>query len=225
MNKGDVTAVAKPAANACFSLFDSTPALSYAEGTVLFKQGAIARDVYYLEQGLVKIIFLDPGGEEVIVNLISTPGHLIGDSCAILGRHFVSAAVVTRNTRMRRVAAASFNDLVKMDSETSWMLHVKHCTTHGDLLDRSAQLGYLSVRQRVEQLIWNLATACELVPTAKGFRMQLPLKYRELAQLITVSPEHLCRVLGTIEKDGLIKREKGWLYLIERDRLYHSRKD
>jgi len=63
------------------------------------------------------------------------------------------------------------------------------------------------------------------VPTSKGFRMQLPLKYRELAQLITVSPEHLCHVLGTIEKEGLIRREKGWLYLIERDKLYHRRGD
>ena len=225
MSKGDGFFASKPQANACIGLFDTTPALAYAEGTVLFKQGALARDVYYLEHGLVKIIFLDPGGEEVITNLYSAPGTLIGDSCAILGKHYVSAAVVTRNTRMRRVAAASFNELIKHDADTSWTLHVKHCNLLAELLDRSAQLGYLSVRQRVEQLIWNLAIACELVPTSKGYRMQLPLKYRELAQLITVSPEHLCRVLGTIEKDGLIRREKGWLYLVERDKLFHRRAD
>lgn len=221
VGNGDRAVAVKSQSEACFGLFDSTPVLAYAEGTVLFKQGAVARDVYYLEQGLVKIIFLDPGGEEVIINLCGTCGTLIGDSCAILGRHYVSAAVVTRNTRLRRVASASFNELIKRDMETSWSLHVTHCELVESLLDRSAQLGYLSVRQRVEQLIWNLADACELMPTSKGERMQLPLKYRELAQLITVSPEHLCRVLGVIEKDGLIRREKGWLYLIERDRLFH----
>lgn len=223
MSKGDGFFTSTPTQDACLGLFDATPALAYAEGTVLFKQGAAARDVYLLEQGLVKIIFLDPGGEEVITNLCSAPGSLIGDACAVLGKHYVSAAVVTRNTRMRRVAAASFNELIKHDADTSWALHVKHCGLLAELLDRSAQLGYLSVRQRVEQLIWNLALACELVPTSKGYRMQLPLKYRELAQLITVSPEHLCRVLGAIEKDGLIRREKGWLYLVERDRLFHRR--
>lgn len=210
-------------AGPCFGLFDNAPALAYSEGTVLFKQGAAARDVYLLEQGLVKVIFLDPGGEEVIIELCSAPGTLIGASCAVLGKHAVSAAVVTRNTRMRRVAASSFIELIRQNVEMSWQLHKLHCAQHLELLDRSAQLGYLSVRERVEQLIWNLASACELVPTPKGLRMQLPLKYRELAQLITVSPEHLCRVLGVIEKEGLIRREKGWLYLVERDKLYHKR--
>lgn len=221
MSMGDGAITSQPRARAWFELFDSTPTLGYAEGTVLFKQGSQARDVYYLESGLVKIVFLDPAGEEVIVSLSSMPGSLVGAACAVLGKHYVSAAVVTRNTRLRRIAAASFNDLIRHDPETSWALHIQHCSQLSELLDRSAQLGYLSVRQRVEQLIWNLAGACELVPTSKGQRMQLPLKYRELAQLITVSPEHLCRVLGTIEKDGLIRREKGWLYLVERDRLYH----
>lgn len=224
MNKIEEVQSASPAlASPCFGLFDSAPALSYSEGTMLFKQGASARDVYLLEQGLVKVIFLDPGGEEVIIELSSAAGSLIGASCAVLGKHAVSAAVVTRNTRMRRVAASSFVELIRQNVEMSWQLHKLHCAHHLELLDRAAQLGYLSVRERVEQLLWNLASACELVTTPKGLRMQLPLKYRELAQLITVSPEHLCRVLGVIEKEGLIRREKGWVYLIERDRLYHKR--
>ena len=223
MSKGDEIHLGRPAQSPCFGLFDSAPALTYSEGTMLFKQGATARDVYLLEHGLVKVIFLDPGGEEVIIELCSSGGTLIGDSCAVLGRHGVSAAVVTRNTRMRRVAASSFIEMIRQNVEMSWQLHKLHCAQHSELLDRAAQLGYLSVRERVEQLIWNLSRACELVPTPKGQRMQLPLKYRELAQLITVSPEHLCRVLGVIEKEGLIRREKGWLYLVERDRLYHNR--
>lgn len=223
MNKGDEIHGGRPLAGPCFGLFDNAPALTYSEGTMLFKQGATARDVYLLEQGLVKVIFLDPGGEEVIIELCSAAGTLIGDSCAVVGKHGVSAAVVTRNTRMRRVASSSFIEMIRHNTEMSWQVHKLHCAQHSELLDRAAQLGYLSVRERVEQLIWNLSRACELVPTPKGLRMQLPLKYRELAQLITVSPEHLCRVLGVIEKEGLIRREKGWLYLVERDKLYHKR--
>lgn len=206
----------------CGGLFDPVPASNHLQDSILFKQGAPSRDVYLLEQGLVKVIFLNPSGEEVITHLLSQPGSLIGDACAVIGRHCVSAAVVTRNTRMRRVPAASFVERVRSDVALSWQLHRAHCAQHAELLERSAQLGYLSVRERVEQLIWNLAAACELVPTALGERMQLPLKYRELAQLVTVSPEHLCRVLGVIEREGLIRRDKGWLYLRDRQRLYHA---
>lgn len=223
MNGVDQAASRHPHPDPCLGLFDAVTATAHPEATILFKQGAPSREVFMLDHGLVKVIFLDPAGEEVITHLCTRPGTLIGDVCAVLGRHSVSAAVVTRGTRLRRVSSASFVELVRNNAEVSWQLHRAHCKQHAELLERTAQLGYLSVRERVEQLIWNLAAACELVPTPRGERMQLPLKYRELAQLITVSPEHLCRVLGGIEKEGLIRREKGWLYLIDRERLYHHR--
>ncbi|WP_293368684.1 Crp/Fnr family transcriptional regulator [Nevskia sp.] len=204
----------------CVRLFDDMPTLDFAEGAPLFRQGTTAREVFLLEHGLVKVVFLDPGGEEVIAQICSTPGTVIGDACAILGRHFVSAVVVTRNTRLRRIGADKLIEQVRNNSELSWHLHRSHCQRHAELLDRAAQLGYLSVRKRVEQLIWDLSTACELLPTRKGLRMELPLKYRELAQLISVSPEHLCRTLASMQKEGLILREKGWLFLIERDALF-----
>lgn len=220
---GDRVGAESSLLGSCFGLFDAMPSLPCAETTILFKQGAMSRDVFLLDHGLVKVTFLDPAGEEVITDLCSQPGALIGDACAVLGRHFVSAVVVTRGTRLRRVGTSTFVDLVRSNPELSWQLHRAHCSRHAELLDRSAELSYLSVRERVEQLIWKLADACEVVLTPRGERMQLPLKYRELAQLITVTPEHLCRVLGTIEKEGLIRREKGWLYLTDRDRLYHRK--
>lgn len=89
----DFNSAARLLAGPCFGLFDNSPALTYSENTVLFKQGATARDVYLLEQGLVKVIFLDPGGEEVIIELCSAPGALIGDACAVIGKHAVSASM------------------------------------------------------------------------------------------------------------------------------------
>lgn len=205
----------------CSRLFDEAPAVDYDEGSLLFRQGAPAREVFLLERGLVKVLFAGPGGEQVIAQICVTPGTVIGDACAILGQHFVSALVGTSHARLRRIPAERLIEQVRDNHELSWHLHRSHCRRQAELLDRAAQLGYLTVRQRVEQLIWDLAAGCDLLPTRKGLRMELPLKYRELAQLISVSPEHLCRTLALLEKEGLILREKGWLFLIERDALFH----
>ena len=206
---------------ACVRLFDEALPVDYPEGALLFRQGMAAREVFLLERGLVKVLFAGPGGEQVIAQICVAPGTVIGDACAILGEHFVSAQVGTDNARLRRIPAERLIEQVRDNPALSWQLHRSHCKRQAELLDRAAQLGYLSVRERVEQLIWDLSAACELLPTRKGLRMELPLKYRELAQLISVSPEHLCRTLALLEKQGLILRDKGWLFLIDRDALFH----
>ena len=40
-------------------------------------------------------------------------------------------------------------------------------------------------------------------------KFALPLTNQELAQLLAISPEHLCRVLKAMEQEGLIKRDRG----------------
>jgi CRP-like cAMP-binding protein len=41
----------------------------------------------------------------------------------------------------------------------------------------------------------------------------LPLKQRELAELIGVTPEHLSRILNTLSKDGVLYVNKGWIVI------------
>ena len=48
---------------------------------------------------------------------------------------------------------------------------------------------------------------------AKEVKLQTPLKHREIAELIAVTPEQLSRLLKGMEEDGLLRREKGWLIL------------
>jgi CRP-like cAMP-binding protein len=43
----------------------------------------------------------------------------------------------------------------------------------------------------------------------------LPITNQELAQLLMITPEHLCRVLKGIEQKGLIKHDKGVLVVTD----------
>ena len=83
MSYGDHGNIRRDALGPCFGLFDAMPSVAHAEGSVLFKQGAASREVFLLEQGLVKVIFLDPAGEEVITHLCSQPGSVIGEGSMI----------------------------------------------------------------------------------------------------------------------------------------------
>ena len=47
----------------------------------------------------------------------------------------------------------------------------------------------------------------------KQFKLRIPLKHKELAQMITITPEHLSRLLGKLEDEGFIGREKNWIII------------
>jgi len=50
-------------------------------------------------------------------------------------------------------------------------------------------------------------------------RIHNPLKHWEIAQLISVTPQHLSRLLKRLEEEGIIRRNKGWLIISDYQRL------
>jgi CRP-like cAMP-binding protein len=89
-------------------------------------------------------------------------------------------------------------------------------------ITRIGQLNCLSARHRLEQLLWDFASALTLDNTKQEVRIEIPLKHLEMAQLIGVSPEHLCRMLKQLEEVNIINRKKGWVILNDTEKLWHS---
>jgi DNA-binding HxlR family transcriptional regulator len=53
-------------------------------------------------------------------------------------------------------------------------------------------------------------------------RLQLLLKKSEVARLIAVAPQYLSELLRQLENEGILRREKGWLIVLDRERLWHE---
>lgn len=220
-------APAKRVQEACSPLPDWTaaaglaPVQSFPAGTVLFKQGAGSQHVFFLERGLVKISHMDASGQEMIISLMSAPGSIMGASCAVLEKHIVTATVLARS-QLRQMASTEFRALINRNPDMSWYIHQMHCRILSRMITQRSQMGALSVRRRLEQLFWKLIDSMDLRIEGE-VRLELPLKYWEVAQLIVVTPEHLSRVVKSMEKDGLLKREKGGALIFpDPSKLWHS---
>ena len=71
-------------------------------------------------------------------------------------------------------------------------------------------LGCLTAIDRLKLLLYEIMS--EINPASvykEQGKLNFPLKHKELAQMIAVTPEHLSRLLKQMERDGIIKREKG----------------
>ena len=190
-------------------------------GTALFTQGDNVEYVYFLEKGLVKTLHTNFNGEELIISLLYSEGSIMGASCAVLGKHNVTATALSRST-YRRLPASLFRDLLRKDSDVSWKIHQLHCRVLSEQITQRIQLGCQTAKQRLEQLLWQLIQALDVEVGPKGAKIPLPLKYWEIAQLIVVTPEHLCRMVKRMEDDGLLKREKGWMIVPDPNELWHD---
>ncbi len=186
----------------------------YAAGVELFQQEDYLLELYYIESGLLKLVRLEPDGRELILGL-RLSGCLVGSSAAITRRPSPVSAVTVCPCRVRCISAQELRSVLQGDPLFAWQLQEVHCR---EILEQMGQLTRLHIpspRVRLESLLLDLIRALGRAEAASNIRLQLPLKHWELARLIAITPEHLSRLLGQMEKEGIVGRDKGWLIVRE----------
>ena len=84
------------------------------------------------------------------------------------------------------------------------------------------EVGGVSARQRLEQLLWQLACDRSAASGKPALKFQLPLRSWEAAQLLAITPTYLSRLFGELEREEIISRSKGWILIKQPTRLWHA---
>ncbi|HVF56785.1 MAG TPA: Crp/Fnr family transcriptional regulator [Pyrinomonadaceae bacterium] len=185
----------------------------------LYRQGTAAREVYFIESGLVKLIRSEQGGQELITDL-RFPGYLLADASIIANRPHPLTAVTLTKTRVRRIPAKVFCRLLQGDAQFAWGIRQMQSREAFDNVARITQLGCLSARLRLEHLIRMLIRAEDVKSLRANVRLEVPLKSWEVAQLIAVTPAYLSRLFNQLEKDEILKRRAGWVIIPDPQKLW-----
>jgi len=188
----------------------AAPPRHFPAVTDLFRQSFPAEEVILLEEGVVKLIRLEDDGRQLIVGLHSA-GSMLGAAPVVANRSHPATATTVTPCTVRHIPAFAFRQLLKSDPATSWQVHEMLSREVCEQAARLSELACCSSRQRLESALQALLpSGCA---PAKEVKLQTPLKHREIAELIAVTPEQLSRLLKGMEEDGLLRREKGWLIL------------
>ncbi|MBV9959686.1 MAG: Crp/Fnr family transcriptional regulator, partial [Acidobacteria bacterium] len=156
--------------------------------------------------------------QQVITSLRSK-GCFLGASCVILQKPFSVNAVTLTRCELRRIPAPLFIAVLKSDAQLCWQFQKILCHEINEQVNHTAELGYLSARCRLERLLWNSIHSLHACPPHTNVRVHLPLKNKELADLIAVTPEHLSRMLRKMQEEGVLRIERGWIVVTELHRL------
>jgi CRP-like cAMP-binding protein len=81
-------------------------------------------------------------------------------------------------------------------------------------------LGCLPAIDRLKQLLYEITAEVQRSSDLhQRVKIQVPLKHLEMAQMIAITPEHLCRLLNKLEEEKIITRDKGSLIVNDTQRL------
>ena len=176
----------------------------FSKGEVLFREGDICSGISILIEGNIKIASVSLQGKEIIFNHVG-PGQMFGNNLLFASDRRYRGNVIALTSG--RLAAIKEEDLVILLQENADFLkeYLRIQSDFGKGLN--SRIKILSLESPLERLVFYLHSQGGKVAN---------MKVTELAEQIDVRRETMSRLLTSMEKDGLIAREKGIISLTQK---------
>ena len=183
---------------------------TFPAGVELFKQDETADVVYFIRDGVIKLVWAAVDGDETIVGL-RWPGWFLGAAARIAGATSPATAVTLVESRLESILVSTFDRLMESNCEFNRLIHESHSLEILEFVRMVGEFGCLPARLRLKSLLSRLMSSVGERIRLRDGRLRLPLKHKELAALIGISPEYLSRVLRELAMEHVIDLEDKWI--------------
>ena len=179
----------------------------FAPGDRLVSIGALTSEVFYVTEGLVKIVVVSETGTESVFGL-RTPGELIGEMSMFSNDRRSADVVAVEPTRAIMVSADRFARFLEATPSVAIAL-LQMLTRRLNEMTVRSMLGARSVKARIAQRLLELSTTTDRHGVVE-------LTQSDLAQYIDASREWTSKALGELRRDGAIETGRGRVIILDR---------
>ena len=196
-------------------LDDSLQRVTFRHGEILFMQGQPSSCLFALSDGMVKICTHNTDGREQIVGLSSPQSLLVGLQ-SMHDERYAYSAIAASNVKACKINHRTLIDRVR---------------DRGDLAMRliEAMNAQLSHSRALMEVLGHKCAAAKIAsfillmtPKSKkangGFA--LPFSRLEIASLLGLSEETVCRLMANMKREGAINAPRGRIEIRDWDRLH-----
>lgn len=205
------------------SLLNLGSAEEYAGHSVIFSRGDTPHEVFLLARGIAKLTLPLPSGEESLLTLrypgqfVDYCSHDLGTAYPLSGITIVPSDIYKARIEQVRAARRRNPDL---------RIH------EADLLRRDLyrlaamrlRLKALSPVDRLERLLWDLASVIGERDSTGEMRLVLPLDNCEMASLCGLSESHYKTIRRELERTGRVSHDGRHLCVLTRNFAGGSRR-
>jgi len=175
-----------------------------ARGEAIFLEGDEARDLWVVEDGLIKIYKTNLEGREQIIHM-SGPGDVPGCAASLGGFPFPASAAAVRPSVLLRVPRKAVVELVRSRPEAALRMMQGLTQRMQGLVGLIEDLSLHGVVERVAGLLRREAES-RGVDWEAGAEIELPYSHEEIASQIGTVREVVTRALLALQESGALEQ-------------------
>jgi len=193
---------------------DSVKQIRFDAGNVLFAQGEPSTSLYSLTRGIVKITCHTPGGREQIVG-IANPGNLLLGLQSLETDHYQYTAVAETDVVACKIRHRGLLKEAEEDSDIALRLLKALNAQLAQSRELMRVMGHKCAAAKIASFI------SLLIPEAERARQHftLPFSRAEIASLLGLSEETVCRQMAKMKRNGILYSPRGRIEILDWDRL------
>ena len=180
-----------------------------ARGT-LYRQGEPGEAIFILTDGSMKLTRRTGSAREHVVRLIR-PGEVLAESALFSDKVYAATAVALEDSRLLAVDARRFVVLLQRDPHLAWNVLQRLGKRIEELQTQTELLATHTAEQKVAAYLmhhYRALSPCDAVVASSCRRS-------DLASLLALAPETLCRVITEFKRRGWIRSENGRILVVD----------
>lgn len=185
--------------------------------TVIFHEGDPASAFYLVKTGRVKIYKVFRDGREQVLAMLSD-GQIFGDVPTFDGGPYPATAATMADSEIYLIRRDDFLEVVRRHPEIAIKVIVLLGQRLRQALNLVRDLSFKQVPHRLAGLLLKLGKEYG-EETEKGVLINLSLSRQELADIVGTSRETVTRELKKLEREGLLKVNRRYITILDRDGL------
>jgi len=204
--------------------YEMVPIIDFARtrefkvGEIVFMQDQPISDVYFIQQGKVKIYKTDYYGKEQIVNVLQKNDMFPHQGLFRQGKYPAHAEII-ESAKLINIPISSFENFLITHPEISIKMFRVLGEIIMDLQSRLEEKILYNVYDQIIMLLMRLAKKNGEKLDEKHFKITLLLTNRELANMIGSSRETVSRTLTQLKKKHLVHTDPAGHLIVDYDAL------
>jgi CRP-like cAMP-binding protein len=195
-------------------LCEHRPVRSFKKRDLIFMEGQVPNDLYYIGKGQVKTYKVNYDGKELITG-IHQEGEFLGYVPLLEERPYNENAEVLEDTLLTLIPKSDFLTLIYSSKDVARKFIKILANNLEEMENRLLEIAYQSVRQRVASAL--LKTNQTFAETNKN--SIITIARRDISNIVGTATESLNRTLADFKEEGLIEISGEGLKIINKTKL------